>query len=126
MTIQNIRILSRVDLITSIIGALICIVFVTYETLLNPERTSQFPWEQTIGMAICSLLCPLLMYYDIEVYRRWRNVAIILIRGLFIAGTVTDYEDIPHREFRCVFFFVESGCLIDPIIKFPSIKIITQ
>lgn len=104
MTIQNIRILSRIDLITSIIGALICIVFVTYETLLNPERTSQFPWEQTIGMAICSLLCPLLMYYDIEVYRRWRNVAIILIRGLFIAGTVTDYEDIPHREFRCVLF----------------------
>lgn len=94
----SIRLLSRIDLITSAVGALICLLFVHNEGL-NPDRTAPFPWEQTIGMAFNALVCPLCMYWNFDLYERWRNVIIAALRISFIIGTTANYEDIPQRWF---------------------------
>lgn len=101
----SIQLLSRIDLITSAVGALICIIFVHNEGL-NPERTTPFPWEQTIGMAFNAVLCPMCMYWNFDLYQRWRNVIIACLRISFIIGTVANYEDIPQKMLPWPGFFV--------------------
>lgn len=101
----SIRLLSRIDLISSIVGGLICIVFVYYEGT-NPERETSFPWEQTIGMAFNAITCPIIMYLNFDFYERWRNIIITVLRLSFIAGTTADYEDIPHQVFPWPSFIV--------------------
>jgi hypothetical protein len=101
----SIRLLSRIDIISSIVGAFICIVFVLYESN-NPERDTPFPWEQTFGMAFNALICPMLMYFNFDFYERWRNVIIIVLRISFIIGTTADYEDLPNQLFPWPSFVV--------------------
>lgn len=101
----SLQLLSRIDLITSGVGALICILFV-YNEGLNPDRTTPFPWEQTIGMTFNALLCPVCMYWNFDFYQRWRNVIIGLLRISFMIGTVADYDDIPQKLLRWPGFLI--------------------
>ena len=104
-TMYSIQLLSRIDLITSAVGALICILFV-YNEGLNPDRLTPFPWEQTIGMAFNALLCPVCMYWNFDFYQRWRTVIISVLRVSFIIGTVADYDDIPQKLLRWPGFLI--------------------
>jgi hypothetical protein len=93
-----IQVLSRVDLMTSMVGALICVTFIRNEAF--KERDTPFPWEQAVGMMFTTSVCPAAMIWNFRFYERWRNVLIILLRLSFIIGTLAHYDDLPHYSFN--------------------------
>jgi len=95
----SIELLSRVDLLTSTVGALICVTFIKNEAF-REERDTPFPWEQAIGMIFTTSMCPMAMLYDFSFYEKWRNVLVVILRLSFMVGTLADYGDVPHRVFE--------------------------
>lgn len=99
--LTDVALVSKLDLVTSAIGAIICTVFVYYEGTKG-DRRSPFPWEQTLGMAFNALICPLLMLINRRFYEKWRHLIIILIRISFMIGTSHNYDDLPRESFEYV------------------------
>mmetsp|Transcript_13105 Transcript_13105/g.37808 ORF Transcript_13105/g.37808 Transcript_13105/m.37808 type:complete len:291 (+) Transcript_13105:2464-3336(+) len=93
-----IQVLSRVDLMTSLVGALICVTFIQNEAFKEP-RDTPFPWEQAVGMIFTTSVCPAAMMWNFRFYEKWRNVLVILLRVSFMAGTLAHYDDVPHYAF---------------------------
>jgi hypothetical protein len=82
----SIDLLSRVDILSSVVGAAICVMFL-YQEGVKKERKTIFPWEQAIGMVFTTSVCPLTMYLNYRFYEKWRNAIVILLRLSFMVGT---------------------------------------
>ncbi len=107
--------LSRVDLLTSLVGALICVTFIQNEAF--KERAETFPWEQAVGMIFTTSVCPVAMMWNFRFYEKWRNVLVILLRLSFIVGTLGHYDDVPHYAFDSwgTFigqFLIKARCMV--------------
>lgn len=94
----SIQLLSRVDLLSSTVGALICVTFIKNEAF-REDRDTPFPWEQAIGMIFTTSVCPMAMMWNFPFYEKWRNVLVIILRLSFMVGTLAHYDDVPHRVF---------------------------
>ena len=100
-----IQLLSRVDLLSSTVGALICVTFIKNEAL-KEDRDTPFPWEQAVGMIFTTSVCPIAMMWNFRFYERWRNVLVGVLRLSFMAGTLARYDDVPHYTFNSWIEFV--------------------
>jgi len=87
---------ASIDVLSGIVGALICTTFVLSQRLA-PPGTPQVPKEQVAGMMFTCLLCPLTYFGFKSFYLRNRVFLVLLVRMVFVIGTIYGYEDNPNE-----------------------------